>query len=139
MAHPVYLTKDEQKMFMTKIPKELLEEVNIIEESLVAMETPDVLATRMKISRLRNFPEVMGLVEKIKKGSTIEDLAGFDFPEAVLHELCFTMGAKGLTGFIRDFLRYENIGTIQELAALVAFTVIRHDILEVNAAIPSSH
>lgn len=131
---PLYLTKPEQDLFM-KLPQKLREGWKVEVESGSAYESDAVLSMRGRMASFAEFPAVQALVDRMQKGEKPENLSLKDVPETVLPELCFTIGARGLSVFIGTLLKeVKSDGDIEGLAGL---SLLRHEMLLANAPVPA--
>src|SRR3989338_1997973 len=96
MAHPLYLTAQEQKVF-EKLPAKLREGWKVEEEKLNAYETPRQLKIRREIFRKKDskFLKLVKDLEKVKVIRSPEDLVSQigEIPKHLLLNIVFMLGA----------------------------------------------
>ena len=128
----LYLTKDEQKAF-EKLSAKLKEGWTVEGEAQTAYETPEELYIRANMADFSKFPQVQALVDAFQKGTPPEKLSMENMPEDVFPELCFTVGARGMTAFVRALL--GDIKTDEDIQQLQSLAFLRHELLETNSSI----
>lgn len=129
------LTPSEAEKIRT-LPAALLEGWNIEHETGTAYESADVLKIRAGMARFDSFPPLRALVQDVAAKKAIDPSVLADMPESVLPELCFTIGAFGVTVLIAALI--DSATTDDDLAGIEGLSKIRHDILETNASISFS-
>ncbi len=103
------------------------------DETGTAFESADVLKIRAGMARFESFPELREVTKKVMAGEK-PDLSILErMPEAILPELCFTIGARGVTALIAA--QFKTLEKDDDIAALAGLTSIRHDILTTNASV----
>lgn len=127
----LYLTKEEAKVFAS-FSEELREGWTVAEEKGTAYESPDVLKMRAEMSRLGKHAELQPLFEALQKGSW-EAITLPKVSDTVLLEFFFTIGAQGMTAFIRSLL--PRIRNDEDVEGVVHLSELRHTMLQTNAAI----
>jgi hypothetical protein len=131
---PLYLTKTEQDLF-AKLPQELKEGWKVEVENGTAYESDAVIAMRRRMASFEEFPHVQVLVDRVQKGEQLESLTLKDVPETVLPELCFTIGARGLSVLMGALLK--EVKSDEDIEGLSGLSVLRHEMLLSNAPVPS--
>lgn len=126
------LTDAEMKRWES-LPAERTEGWEVEREDGVAYESPDVLKIRAGMARFDSFPALRAVVDAAMHGKKIDLAAVRDMPESVLPELCFTIGAVGMTVLIGAL--FAELASDEDVAAIAAMTSIRHDILTTNASV----
>lgn len=102
-------------------------------ETLNSYETPTQLKMRMHMSALKKYPFFERLAKKVQSGESIDTLETTkQFPEEVLPQVFFLIGARGMTLLIEDVL--SKADSDDALMAIAAWSEIRHDLLLANAA-----
>jgi|GEM_PF-1995377 len=102
-------------------------------ETLASFESTDVLKVRAGMARFDSFPVLRDIVKKSAAGEKIDMITLHDMPEAVLPELCFTIGAVGMTALIAAM--FAEMKTDEDIAAIAGMSALRHDILSTNASV----
>lgn len=106
------------------------------EESSSAYETAEVIQTRMKMLPVSEHPEMQGLIDGfIEQSESAEPFTDMSylkkFPEALLPDFLFAIGAIGISALIEAALQ-EEIDS-EGLKNLSFLSLFRHKILEANA------
>ena len=130
--HPLYLTKSEQATFQ-KLPDSVCEGWNVEPETGTAYENEAVLKMRARMANFDDFPgakHVVKMASNAKKFDA-EMLKGIE-PQA-LYELCFTLGAVGITAMIQTIL--GDAKTDKDLYGIASFSLLRHELLATNSSI----
>ncbi|OIO55353.1 hypothetical protein AUJ46_01520 [Candidatus Peregrinibacteria bacterium CG1_02_54_53] len=128
----LFLTTEEQKVFQA-LPDKLREGWTMEVERLTAYETVEELAMRQKMASFDEFPQIALLAKQVSEGSALEKLSLHDVPQEVLPELCFTIGATGLTVLMAKLLSVMQ--NDEDLEGLMGLSLLRHEMLLSNAAI----
>ena len=131
-THALYLTAAESEK-VRRLPESLLEGWTIEEEAGTAYESADVLRVRAGMARFDTYPALRDMAKTVADGGTIDLGKLHDMPEAVLPELCFTIGARGITVLIAALI--AEASTDEDVAAIAGLSSIRRDILRTNASI----
>ena len=131
--HPLYLTKDEQKMFK-KLPDTLRDGWKVEEEKISFTDTPEARQMRLEVMRLSS----PSIVEFQKKAMAAADEVAFkalveatDFSKMSsddVSELFFAIGPDDVSAMLDYLLSQVKADT--DLENLSAFTAIRHGLLE---------
>ncbi|MFH1444638.1 MAG: hypothetical protein ABIG34_04620 [Candidatus Peregrinibacteria bacterium] len=127
----LYLTTEEQKMFQA-LSDELKEGWTVEKEQSTAYETREELEMRQKMSSFDEFPQVASLAKQVTEGSPLEKLSLQDVPQEVLPELCFVIGATGLSVLITSLLK--EIQSDEDVEGLMGLSLLRHEMLLSNSA-----
>lgn len=127
----LYLTKAEKVTF-DSLSEKLTEGWQTEKEEGDAYESDDELSLRRKMASFKDISQVMALVDRLQKGEKLETLSLQDIPEAVLPELCFTIGARGL-GVLMGLLLPE-VKADADIEGLVGLSQLRHEMLLTNAS-----
>lgn len=128
----LYLTDAE----MTKwnaLPEERKDGWTVEAETLTSYESTDVLKVRAGMARFDSFPVLRDVVKNAAAGQKIDIDSLKGMPEAVLPELCFTIGAVGMTALIAAM--FDQSKTDEDVAAIAGMSTLRHDILSTNASV----
>lgn len=128
----LHLTTEEQKWFET-LPAALKEGWTVEPETIDAYETAEELQVRLNITRMPKFPPVDKLLQKLRDGADIKDVNLDDLPEEMMPSFFFAIGAKGVSIFMGALFKLAKDD--EDVQALCAMSLIRHDILETNASI----
>lgn len=136
-AHALYLTAAESEK-VRRLPESLLEGWAIEEETGTAYESDDVLRIRAGMARFDTFPALRDMAKSAAAGEKIDFSTLRGMPEAALPELCFTIGARGITVLIAGLI--ANAKSDEDVAGIAGLSSIRRDILRTNASVtfPSS-
>ncbi len=127
----VFLTKDEKQLFQG-LPANLTKDWEVLDEIQNSYESPAVLSIRRAMSTLGKFPQVGKIVQNVRQ-SEVEKVSLEGIPDQILTELCFTIGAVGVSVLMQAILRKAE--SEDDLQALMTFGHLRHDLLETNASI----
>jgi len=128
MVDTLRLTDSEQKIF-DKLSASLREGWKVEREDGTVYETAEELAVRAAMARFDLHPELQKFVEGIRNGNFDQEIPS-DLSEDALQELCFTIGAAGVTALMAILL--PRIQTDDDITALASFSQIRRDILKTN-------
>lgn len=131
-THTLYLTAAESEK-VRRLPETLLEGWTIEEETGTAYESADVLRVRAGMARFDTYPALRDMAKAVAEGETIDLSALRTMPEAVLPELCFTIGARGITVLLAGLIAEAT--TDEDVAGIAGLSSIRRDILRTNASI----
>lgn len=115
------------------LPPALREGWTVEAEDGTAYESADVLKIRAGMARFDSYPALRDMVQALADGGAVDTSALGDMPESVLPELCFTVGARGVTALIAALL--SAMSTDEDVAALAGLSSIRADILRTNASV----
>lgn len=126
----LYLTGEERKLFEA-LSDPLKEGWTVEEERSTAYETAEELAMRQKMASFAEFPQVAALAKQVEAGSALSALSLHDVPQEVLPELCFTIGAKGLSVLMASLLK--EIQGDEDVEGLMGLSLLRHEMLLSNA------
>lgn len=128
----IHLTTEERSLF-DALPPSLTSEWTVEEEKGTAFESPDALKMRAEISPLRRHPLLRAMVDDVRNNKEMDALQLPDLSEEDIAEFLFTIGARGITVFVKALLlRSQNDEDIRLLSTL---TGMRHQILEANASV----
>ncbi|MFA5800023.1 MAG: hypothetical protein WC840_03635 [Candidatus Peribacteraceae bacterium] len=128
----LYLTAEEKKLF-DALPETLREGWKVVEEERGTYESDDELLLRRKMASFKDFPQVTMLVDRLQKGDKPETLSLEGIPESILSELCFTIGARGLSVLTGRLLL--DAKTDADMEGLVGLSQFRHEMLLTNASV----
>ncbi len=127
----LFLTTEEQKVFQA-LPDKLREGWTVEVERSTVYETNEELAMRQKMSSFEEFPQVASLAKQVAEGNALEKLSLNDVPQEVLPELCFCIGATGLSVLMSKLL--GEIQSDEDLEGLMGLSLLRHEMLLSNSA-----
>ena len=128
----LYLTPAESARFAA-FSDALREGWTVEPETGTAYESLDVLKVRAGMARFDSYPALHDLVKNAADTGTLDPSFLARMPESVLPELCFTIGARGITALIAAlFAMAADDADIEGIAGL---SHIRRDILATNASI----
>lgn len=111
---------------------ELKEGWTVEEERSTAYETSEELSMRQKMSSFDEFPQVASLAKQVADGSPLEKLSLQDVPQEVLPELCFVIGATGLSVLVATLLK--EMKNDEDVEGLMGLSLLRHEMLLSNSA-----
>ncbi len=131
----LYLTASERTLFEA-LPDSLQSEWPIEEETLTAYESFDILKMRADISPLSRHPLLKDMFEKVKGGGSLDGMKIPDLSDEDIADFFFTIGARGLAGFIEMLLKETK--TDEDIRSLSAMSEMRHKLLEINASVSQS-
>lgn len=103
------------------------------EKQLQHMESPREIAMRQNMATFQEFPAIRLIVDRIQQKGGIENFSFGDLPDAFFSEFCFTIGARGITVLIAALL--PEAKTDEDLRGLHALSIMRHELLAVNASV----
>jgi hypothetical protein len=129
MDDTLFLTLDEAARF-NHLPAELRQHSVIDLETLNHLETDEQLEIRRQLASFKNDPSTVAFANAIAASQPVST-----WPEvsaAVLPELYFTVGARGVTAMIGALL--EEMRDAEDVDFLAALSFIRHELLGTNAA-----
>lgn len=133
MAHPLYLTADERKLF-DALPEKLKEGWEVREERGEYEDSDMKRMLRLSFVRLKD-PKLKQLQAKLKNVKDENELAElgrsadfFSAPEEDLAELFFAMGAMDMARLLR--MKMSSAGTDADLDGIAALSGIRHAFYE---------
>ena len=127
---------DAEKEAWDALPDERKEGWTVESETLDSFESIDVLKVRAGMARFDTFPALRQIVKSAAAGQKIDLATLKGMPEAVMPELCVTLGAVGVTSVMSAL--FGMLKTDKDIAALAGFSSIRHDILKTNASVTVS-
>lgn len=132
MANPMYLTKDEKKMF-EKVPEALRKGWTVEEEKMVFEDSPTKVSIRMRNMTIKD-PVLLALKEKASSTKAPEEVAKIlgtvdlsKISQDDLAELYFAMGPVPLTTIIGN--SFKGLTTVEAVAGLASVATIRHGLL----------
>jgi hypothetical protein len=128
----LYLTDAEMKQW-NALPDERRDGWTVEAEILTSYESADVLKVRAGMARFDTFPALRDVVKNSALGQKIDIDSLKGMPEAVLPELCFTIGAVGMSVLIAAM--FAQMKTDEDIAAIAGMSTLRHDILSTNASV----
>lgn len=131
----LYLTADEQKRFQA-LPEGVKDGWVVEAETGDQYETKRQLEMRFYMSTLAKDPAVRKLFEEFQSGKDLDQLALPDLSESLASEFFFTIGARGLTLLMAQMFQ-EGLANDEDLEGVAGLSMIRHKILETNAAVPA--
>jgi len=129
MIDTLYLTEGEQQQFAC-LSESLREGWKMESETGTVYETPEELYVRATMARFDLHPELEAFVEAVRAGNFDAEIPD-DLSEDALQELCFTIGAQGMTSLMT--VLFSRIQSDEDLQALASMSMVRHDILKTNA------
>lgn len=132
--HTLHLLPSEQSAF-GKLPDALKEGWTVEAEKLKSFETAEQLQIRANMADFSKWPAMQALLDGLKKGQAPNMDSLESIPEEAVPELLFTIGASGISGLIGLLL--QEIKNDEDLESVAGFSILRHDILEANASVPS--
>lgn len=132
MNTTVYLTADEATIF-ERLPSSVREGWTVEREEGTAYEDVEVLRIRAGMARFESYPALAAAAAGIVRTGTVDATLLRDMPEEMVPELCFTIGARGLSALVVSLL--GNVQTDRDVQWLAGMTQIRHQMLETNASI----
>ncbi len=130
----LYLTAAEKALFL-KLPAELREGWDIMDQAGDAFETDKQLLVRANMMELDTFPQLKALRDALRAGKKVDPASIKNIPEAALGEVLFALGARGISVLILHIL--GGATTDKNIESIAGFSYARRDILEVNAAVPA--
>lgn len=138
MAHPLYLTTDERKLF-DALPAKLKEGWEVKEERRTFHDTKDLRTIRQKVAHFEH-PKLRSLHEQACTMKTPEKLQPLlrslvleEFEDADICELFFLLGPEVLSVFILSSLRDpKNTSEVEHISSV---TILRSALL--NAFVPA--
>jgi len=128
-VNTLHLTDGEQKVFAA-LPEKLKEGWEVQEERSSAYESAEELSMRQQMVSFVEFPQVAALAKQVEAGSALSTLSLHDVPQEVLPELCFTIGAKGLSVLMASLLK--EIRSDEDVEGLMGLSLLRHEMLLSN-------
>lgn len=131
MIKTLHLTADEQKIFGA-LDAPLREGWEVKTEEGTAYETPEELYVRSTIARFEMYPDLEKFITSIREGN-FDTPIPTDLSEPALQELCFTIGARGVSSLMAVLL--PRVQNDDDILSLASFSQVRHDILKTNAEI----
>lgn len=126
------LTANEKRL-LSKLPESLREGWEVKDETLTSYESDEDLRIRTSIATFDDHPAVKKLLQAVEKGEAIDRLSLDAIPQSVFEELMFTIGARGIDGFIRALLSQSK--SDEDLQGVAGLCTIRHALLEGNRSI----
>jgi hypothetical protein len=132
MNDTLFLTPDEQTRFGT-LPEALRQGRDVETETSTNLESDEQLEIRRQLASFKDDPTAIALADAIAAGKPASEWP--EVPQAVLPELYFTIGARGVTAMINALL--GEIADSEDIDLLAALTFIRHELLGTNDAHPS--
>lgn len=138
MAHPLYLTAEEQKLFVN-LPKEATNGVTVVREEREFKDNEKDLAGRRKLAKFKSST-LQKLQSELDQTSSEEEAMEMikkaklpDLPEEDLPTLFFLIGPQALSMMIETMLK--NAKSSQDVEGIGALCDARSMLL--NAFIPS--
>lgn len=128
----LYLTPVEMERW-SALPDGTRDGWTVVAETLTSYESADVLKVRAGMARFDTFPALRDVVKNAAAGQKIDFDSLKGMPEAALPELCFTIGAVGMTALIAAMFAQRR--TDEDIAAIAGMSTLRHDILSTNASV----
>ncbi|HRH93397.1 MAG TPA: hypothetical protein PKV72_02590 [Candidatus Peribacteria bacterium] len=136
MKHTLHLTSAERGRFES-LSKDLRRGCSVHDETQTAYETPDELALRVSMSSMEQHPEFCDAIGRMHAGEANVQFDWDSIPESLWSEMCFALGARGLTIIIDQILPEPGAWDPEDLEFLSGMTIVRHKLLEINAATSS--
>lgn len=132
MIKTLKLTQAEKETF-DSLPATLREGWTVEEETQTSYEPPEVLAIRAHISKLGDVPSIKAMLDRVKAGQPLDGLSLDSIPESSLADFFFTIGARGLSWLIANFLL--SVKDDSDIEGIAGLTLIRTELLANNASI----
>jgi len=132
MNTTLYLTADEKSVF-EKLPEELKEGWTVEDETQDSYESDEDLAMRAHMANFEDSPNLKSAIENVQKTGEPGDISLDDVPEKFYESFFFTIGAVGMTVFLRAALL--NAESEEDMGRVCLLGIMRNEMLKANSTI----